>query len=139
MKPHLTTPGYWGFLFRRFGKQTNVTIHRLLATCFIDNPEKKSEVNHIDGIKEHFDLPNLEWATSSENKYHALRTGLKKIQRGEEASNSRHTEKEVRDIYELAKSGMFTQKEIYEAYGLSRHGLYGITSKRRWAHIHTTP
>lgn len=53
------------------------TLHRLVALHFIPNPENKPEVNHIDGDKSNNCVNNLEWVTSSENKQHALATGLK--------------------------------------------------------------
>jgi hypothetical protein len=53
-------------------------LHRLLALAFIPNPENKPEINHIDGNKHNPALGNLEWVTSSENQYHAFRTGLRK-------------------------------------------------------------
>ena len=54
------------------------SIHRLVAKAFIPNPQNKKEVNHINGIKNDNRLENLEWATSSENRVHAYKTGLQK-------------------------------------------------------------
>ena len=60
-------------------KGKNFLIHRLVALAFIPNPENKKEVNHIDGDKSNNKVDNLEWVTSSENKIHAQKIGLKKI------------------------------------------------------------
>ena len=47
------------------GKTKNV--HRLLGEAFIDNPENKPCIDHIDGNTHNNDLSNLRWATISEN------------------------------------------------------------------------
>jgi NUMOD4 motif/HNH endonuclease len=59
-------------------KSKRRTIHRLVAIAFLENPEGKPEVNHIDGNKSDNFLSNLEWATSSENQLHAFATGLRR-------------------------------------------------------------
>ena len=59
-------------------KFCNRYIHRLVALHFIQNPNNKREVNHIDGNKENNALSNLEWVTSSENQKHRHLIGNKK-------------------------------------------------------------
>lgn len=42
-------------------------VHRLVATCFVPNPQNKQYVDHIDGDKTNNIYTNLQWLTNSEN------------------------------------------------------------------------
>ena len=67
---------YRSYSLRKDGEQTQHLGHRLIAQSFIDNPDGKPEVNHIDGNKSNNAVDNLEWVTKSENSKHAYATGL---------------------------------------------------------------
>lgn len=60
------------------GIKKKTKIHRMVAETFIDNPENKPIINHIDGDTHNFHISNLEWVTESENSKHARATGLSK-------------------------------------------------------------
>lgn len=52
------------------------TVHRLVATLFLEKPNGDYEVNHKDGNKGNNNVSNLEWVTHSENEIHKNENGL---------------------------------------------------------------
>lgn len=73
---------YYMINLHKNGKSRKHSIHRLVATHFLENKENKEEVNHIDGIKTNNNVSNLEWCSRVENIRHAIETGLKKPIKG---------------------------------------------------------
>lgn len=67
-----------GYYLVKICNQVNKSflVHRLVAEAFIDNPENKLQVNHINGDKKDNRVCNLEWCTNNENQKHAINMGL---------------------------------------------------------------
>ena len=87
-KPGLMTPvdnddGYFQVGLSKNGKTKNCLVHRLVAETFLENPENKPQVNHIDEDKtnnfvgtpeNNYKDGNIEWCWSKDNINHGTRT-----------------------------------------------------------------
>ena len=74
LKTSLNNNGYLRLFLCENNKRKHLYLHRIIATAFIDNPDEKPCVNHIDENKLNNDLSNLEWCTVRENLIHGTRT-----------------------------------------------------------------
>lgn len=66
LKPSLRK-GYLCVCLYNFGVKCTISVHRLVAETYIDNPLNKPCVDHIDGNPFNNHVDNLRWVTHSEN------------------------------------------------------------------------
>lgn len=64
-KQHITNKGYM-YIWRGRRKK-KLRVHRIVAETFIPNPENKSDVDHINRIRNDNRVENLRWVTRLEN------------------------------------------------------------------------
>ena len=126
--------GYKKVTLCRNGKSKTVRVHILVAREFVDNPEGKPQVNHINGKKYDNNVNNLEWVTLSENRAHAYRTGLQRCLSGENCNFSKLKEIEVVKIKKLIKKG-FNDLEISKMFNVSRTNITLIRLGKNWKHV----
>lgn len=60
------------------GTKKTEYVHRLVAVAFVDNPNSKPCVNHIDADRQNNDYKNLEWCTKQENTNWMIKLGRNK-------------------------------------------------------------
>lgn len=94
---HLIKPGDNGhgykFVYASVNKKRiNRYVHRLVAECFVDNPNHYNEVNHLDGNKSNNKAENLEWCTKSRNVSHSYEIGI------HPRTTPKHTEAAIKNL-----------------------------------------
>lgn len=71
LKLKKTESGYLQIKLYNRKLSNDFSVHFLVASAYLDNPNNKKFINHIDCDKTNNKLENLEWATHSENMIHA--------------------------------------------------------------------
>jgi len=135
LKPAPDDYGYLGVGLCVDSNSVTKPIHRLVAEAFVDNPENKPQVNHIDGVKKHNNVDNIEWVTCSENIIHSFKMGMSKPMQGEKCGTSKLKREEVLEIRAAYNLGCFTHKELADAYNVNRRHIGRIVNRKRWKHI----
>ena len=67
MKPYSLGKTYLGVSIHRKPEY----VHRIVAECFVKNPNGNPQVNHKDNNKHNNSVDNLEWVTAQENVVHS--------------------------------------------------------------------
>ena len=101
-------------------------VHRLVASAFVANPDKKPNVNHIDNNPSNNNWENLEWCTQRENLEHMTNQGRRaRPNLGVQPSNASMTDDDVRRCIILRQQGLSFGK-IASAIGSSKRSAMRV-------------
>ena len=111
------------------GKKTYY-LQRLVAQHFCpnDDPENKTQVNHINGVHTDNRACNLEWCTPSENIQHGVSAGkVNNVKVGRQCN--RFTKEDAKNIAILEHKG-YSINEIAKTLGRSRTSISSFINGR---------
>lgn len=138
MRPAMDHGGYLRTMLKRIdGKTHTIKVHRIVAENFIDNPENKPQVNHINGIRNDNRVINLEWCSHSENIKHSFFT-KRSSNKGTLNPSCILTEKQVKQIRDEYQPGRGNDKNstaLAKKYNVSASTIKAIISNRLWSHL----
>lgn len=145
LKPRLSMDGYKRVCLCDDKKRYEFRVARLVAEAFIENPDNKPQVNHIDYNRVNDYVDNLEWCTNLENSLYSFNAdkfirpenfkvytftnvynsnsfsviGIKNVARQFGCSSKNFTAL----IYKYANTGMYVKQGIFKGLRLDSEYL----------------
>ena len=133
MKFYKINSGYFAIKLSINNKKKAYLVHRLVAENFIGDIPKGYVVNHIDGIKTHNSVTNLEIIKFKENVIDAINQGLTPV--GEDTKHSIYSNKQIEKVCKLLIKAKYSLKEISKRTGVDRRAIQKIKLGHQWKSI----
>lgn len=113
--------GYIKYSLNKDGKSQTINAHQLVAITFMEHSRTNNRmtINHIDGNKTNNHVNNLEIVTITENRRHAIRTGLWN-QRGVNAVKAKLSSDNLSQIRQLYATGRYRQKDLAVMFNVGK-------------------
>jgi hypothetical protein len=97
------------------------TVHRLVAKAFLDNPQGKREVAHLNHDRADNRVENLQWATRTENMQMSVADDRL-------LNVPRPTRQKIRALYQ---TGKYTQTQLANIFGIVQSNIHVIIKEER--------
>jgi hypothetical protein len=115
-------------------KGKKVRAHRLSYFLFKGINPGKLYVCHTCDNRKCINPDHLWLGTAKKNTQDSIIKGRSVLLKGEKSYSSKLTEKEVKEIKELLKNGMY-QRNIAKIYKVHQANICAINRKKIWSHI----
>ncbi len=135
MKPYVNIRGYVHINLCTNGKTQIFKIHRLVAECYLPNPNNLPLVEHKDDVKTNNNVSKLMWSTNNDNMKTAIKNN--RIKKGQECYNSKLTNEQIEFIRKnyIARHPEFGTRAFGRKFNVSNSLISRIIKNKRWSHI----
>lgn len=133
---NISPKGYVSIAWKVDGKTKHLLAHRLVYLVYKGSLSELDQINHIDGIKTHNFIDNLEKTDNKGNRIHAVNMGLidqtkineslKKFYSTRRSASAKYDEKTVQEIRDLYKTGNYSERELAIRFNMPRSTLHWI-------------
>ena len=137
LKQYLNHKGYpYVCIYNDNKIRKTITVHRLVASTFIPNPNNLPEIDHIDGNKLNNSINNLEWVTSKENLKRAWIKGQRIFS---EKCKENRRKATIKPVLQFDKKGNFikewpSMQEAAKAINVAFTAISAVCRKYRHSH-----
>lgn len=137
LKSRISNTGYSVAGLSKHGSLKEIGVHILVARAFVENPENKPFVNHIDGNKSNNHADNLEWTTNKENIRHAWKLGLIKPRIGTKHHGAKLSREDVLYIRENYKprDKNFGACALAKKFNVSKRTIEEVAHNKRYTDV----
>lgn len=125
LKQYRTPNGYMYVTLKVNGKLVNLKVHRIIASCFLPNPDNLPQVNHKNCVRTDNLVENLEWCSRGYNIEYREKYGA--------ACNSPVIAINL-NTYEASRFP--SQMEAARQLGAKQSAINGVLKGRRYKSTH---
>jgi hypothetical protein len=130
LKQYADRYGYLKVVLLNGGKPHYFTVHRLVAMTFLEKPEGKNEVDHIDCNRQNNNVENLRWCSNTENLFYSHEKGRQYMNATPLVAVSPEGEEmRFRSQRYAEKITGISQRSIWRCLNGERTSVYGWTFK----------
>lgn len=129
LKQHENPLGYKFIRLSKNGVSKKYRVHRLVAICFLENPENKPFINHLDSNPRNNQLDNLQWCTQSENIQHAYDHGNKTPTKNRIGSKMGTTSKYHNVYLDRTRNRWIANIDVTTSKGFCKHRKFFSISR----------
>lgn len=109
------------------------SVHRLVLETYVGSCPVGMQGRHLNDNKQDNKIKNLRWGTPQENMDDRMKIGHTAY--GEKHGRAKLTERNVRMIIYMYRTGLFLQKEIAKIYKVDKTLISLIINKKSWRHL----